>query len=65
MQLITHLKMPIMMAFVLLIFSCTPNEPNPNIKVYFNGDIVTMKGDAPEYIESIVTHNDSIVFTGS
>ena len=65
MQLMTHLKMPIMMAFVLLIFGCTPNEPNPNIKVYFNGDIVTMKGDTPEYIESIVIHNDSIVFTGS
>ena len=65
MQLITHLRMPIMMAVVLLIFGCTPNEPNPNIKVYFNGDIVTMKGDTPEYIESIVTHNDSIVFTGS
>lgn len=33
--------------------------------VYFNGDILTMEGDAPKYVEAIVVKDSKITFTGS
>lgn len=33
--------------------------------VYFNGDILTMEGDAPKYVEAIVVSDSKITFTGS
>ena len=32
--------------------------------VYFNGDILTMQGDSPQYVEAVVVQNDKIVFVG-
>lgn len=32
--------------------------------VYFNGDILTMQGDQPEYVEALVVQNDKILFAG-
>jgi len=33
--------------------------------VYFNGDILTMEGDAPKYVEAVVVKDKKIAFTGS
>jgi predicted amidohydrolase YtcJ len=33
--------------------------------VYFNGDILTMEGDSPKYVEAIVVKDKRIFFTGS
>jgi predicted amidohydrolase YtcJ len=32
--------------------------------VYFNGDILTMQGESPHYVEALVVQNDKIMFTG-
>ena len=32
--------------------------------LYYGGDILTMSGDKPNYVESIVTNSDTIVFIG-
>jgi len=32
--------------------------------LYFNGDIITMEGPAPQYVESVVEQDGSIVFAG-
>lgn len=52
---------------ILLISLSFCNSPDPvnGFKLYYNGDIITMKGETPEYIESLVTHSEKIVFTGS
>ncbi|WMI67464.1 amidohydrolase [Mangrovimonas sp. YM274] len=41
----------------------TPLETS-NAKVYYNGDIITMEGDTPEYVEAIVVKDGKIAFTG-
>ena len=33
--------------------------------VYYGGDILTMKGDSPEYVEAVVEREGRIIFTGS
>ena len=33
--------------------------------VYYGGDIITMAGDSPEYVEAVVTREGNIIFTGS
>jgi len=33
--------------------------------LYFNGDILTMEGDEPEYVEAVVVKEGKITFTGT
>ena len=33
--------------------------------VYYGGDIVTMAGDTPNYVEAVVQREGRIIFTGS
>lgn len=33
--------------------------------IYFNGDIITMEGDEPEYVEAVVQREGKIIFVGS
>jgi hypothetical protein len=33
--------------------------------MYFNGDIITMKGDSPEYVEALVVRDGKIVYAGA
>ena len=40
-----------------------PTEPTST--VYFNGDIITMEGDTPEYAEALVSQDGKISFVGS
>ncbi len=36
-----------------------------NSTVYFNGDILTMKGDAPQYVEAVVVQGNEISYVGN
>ncbi len=55
---------------VVLFTSCTSkeetsnNKNNSSVKLYFGGDILTMEGDTPNYVEALATLNGKIVFIG-
>ena len=36
-----------------------------NATVYFNGDILTMEGSEPKYVEAVVVKDGKIAFTGN
>ncbi len=42
---------------------CVTAFANPST-VYVNGDILTMQGDSPHYVEALVVQNDKIMFAG-
>jgi predicted amidohydrolase YtcJ len=42
---------------------CVTAFANPST-VYVNGDILTMQGDTPQYVEALVVQNDKIMFAG-
>ena len=50
---------------ITLIYSCNKIENTDKSTVYYNGDIITMVGDSPEYVEAIVEKDGKIIFTGS
>ncbi len=35
-----------------------------SVTVYFNGDIITMEGDTPKYVEAVLIQGDRILFCG-
>ncbi|MFN9605304.1 MAG: amidohydrolase family protein, partial [Planctomycetota bacterium] len=41
-----------------------PANPAPEASVYLGGDILTMRGTAPEYVESLVVKDGKILFAG-
>ena len=47
----------------LIAFHCVSAVANPST-VYVNGDILTMQGDTPQYVEALVVQNDKIMFAG-
>ncbi len=63
-------KITILALFVTLLFSCnnatkeSSKEVNKEQTVYYGGDIITMEGDKPEYVEAVVRDKDKIVFAG-
>lgn len=52
--------------FTLSFLSCKQDDVQEPLKstLYYNGDILTMKGDQPEYALSLVVKEDKIIFTG-
>ena len=49
----------------LIIISCNSEKINdPADSIYFGGDIVTMKGDNPEYAEAVAVKDGKIQFAG-
>jgi predicted amidohydrolase YtcJ len=61
----------ILLSFLLVFFtSCkndnneTSQDKNKNATVYYGGDILTMKGDTPEYVEALVVKDGKISFVG-
>jgi predicted amidohydrolase YtcJ len=62
------------LAFIILFTSCenTSNKGTAEAKpyalqqkIFYGGDILTMAGDKPSYIEALVTREGRILFTGS
>lgn len=41
------------------------NSTDNTVLLYFNGDIITMSGDSPEYVEALVQQDGKIAFVGS
>jgi len=66
-------RLLIMALAVFTLFSCNnTNKTDANKSaqvdstktIYFGGDIITMEGDKPEYVEAVVRESDKIVFVG-
>ncbi len=62
-------KLPVFLIALLLFLSCkneTKIEPNStSTTVYYDGDILTMAGDAPNYAEALVESDGKILYVGS
>lgn len=58
---------------VALFYSCKDGATSKTVdtkstassQLFFNGDIITMNSDTPEYVEAVVEQNGKIVFVGS
>src|SRR6056300_1265268 len=68
------LKLIPILACILVLFSCNDGKDKGGNKgkeekvgttLYHGGDIVTMQGDEPQYVESVVQKDGKIVFVGS
>ena len=58
-----------LVAFLLLtilFYACanTPSNILESQHLYYGGDIITMNGDTPNYVEALVTNSDTIIYTG-
>jgi hypothetical protein len=49
----------------LLLASCSSEPENPANTIYFGGDILTMAGDQPQYVEALAVTDGKISFLGS
>lgn len=62
-----------MLLFVALLSSCENNTKEKTDEttskseqvIYYNGDIITMEGDKPTYVEAVVQLDGKIIFIGS
>ena len=61
----THKLLGIHQFFSLLLATVSITAFAQVSTVYFNGDILTMEGDAPQYVEAVVVKDRKITFTGS
>ncbi len=55
------------LSIVLSAFACSTNQVvslASDLTLYHGGPILTMEGDAPSYVESVVFSNDAILFAG-
>jgi len=50
---------------ISIIYSCNDSQKLDKATVYYNGDILTMVGESPNYVEALVEKEGKIVFTGS
>ncbi|MEC3907917.1 amidohydrolase [Tamlana sp. 2201CG12-4] len=51
---------------ITLLFACnTQNKAEPTSTLYHNGDIITMNGDQPSYVEAVVEEAGEIIFAGA
>ncbi len=49
----------------ILLSGCTPSAPPTGSTVlYYGGDILTMDGETPQYVEAVVSRDGKIVFAG-
>ena len=58
-------KILLLILGITLVYSCKKSETSNLSTVYYNGDIITMVGDSPNYVEAIVEKDGKIIFTGS
>lgn len=56
----------IMLGFA--VFSCNPSSSDSAAEkavMYYNGDIITMAGETPQYVEAVVVKDGKILFAGA
>jgi predicted amidohydrolase YtcJ len=61
------MKQIVTFLLALILFSACSKEPRKTLEsqtLYFGGDIITMRGDKPNYMKSMVSNGDSIAFLG-
>ena len=57
-----------MIIFFICLFSCKDDSNDSVLNtstVYFGGDIITMTGDEPQYVEALVEKDGRIIFVGN
>jgi predicted amidohydrolase YtcJ len=66
------MKQPLLLlAFLFLMASCGDQTKQPAAEagstatMYYGGDIITMEGDQPQYVESVVVKDGRILFAGA
>ncbi len=60
------LKKIVLLLVVVTLFNSCEESKNVNVStVYYNGDIITMIGDTPNYVEALVEKEGKIIFTGA
>jgi predicted amidohydrolase YtcJ len=59
-------KTLVLLLGIISLISCKndTSQENAETVVYYNGDIVTMRGDEPSYVEALVVYDDKIYYTG-
>ena len=59
-------KILILLLITISSISCKNDKVHENLKttVYYNGDILTMKGDKPTYVEAVIVKDNKISYTG-
>jgi predicted amidohydrolase YtcJ len=55
------LKLHLAVCFLLLTTHVFANSAS----IYFNGDILTMEGDKPQYVEAVVVKGKKITYAGN
>jgi len=53
------------LSICLIAVACNTETTPSDQTLYFNGDILTMKGESPQYAEAIVEEDGKIVFVGT
>lgn len=66
----TPLRIPLFSSllalFILLLTACGPSEPDRSpATMYYGGDVLTLEGDSPTYVEALVVRDGKIEFVGS
>ena len=49
----------------ILMLSCNETKTTSNTKTYYNGKIISMVGNSPNYLDAVVVDSGKIVFTGA
>jgi len=49
----------------LMLTACSKEPENPAEAIYFGGDILTMAGDQPQYVEALVVNDGKFAYIGS
>lgn len=60
-------KNHLLLFLLVSLMSCKNEYPKNNLEsiLYYNGDIITMQGNAPEYKEALIVKGEKIQFVGS
>lgn len=59
------MKKNLTLILILALISCKKEVQNQADAIYFNGDILTMEGNSPNYAESVAIKDGKIMFVGS
>lgn len=59
------MKKTLTLILILALVGCKKEVRNQADAIYFNGDILTMEGDSPNYAESVAIKDGKIMFVGS
>ena len=60
-----YLSHGLLILSALLLASCSSEPENPADAIYFGGDILTMAGEKPQYVEAMTIDDGKINFLGS